>query len=78
MTDAYPLQWPFGKPRNNYPQRSRFDVAFSKARDELMREIAFLGGASPVLSTNIPCGVTGCPTPGKKSRRIEVSRCISL
>src|SRR5262245_50062489 len=54
MTEAYPLQWPSGKPRTRNPQRSRFDVSFTSARNGLLREIRLLGGALPVLSTNIP------------------------
>lgn len=64
--EAYPLSWPFGKPRNNYPQRSRFDVQFAKACDELMREIDLLGGRQPVLSSNIPLKRDGLPYAGQK------------
>lgn len=66
MSEAYSLAWPFGKPRNKSPQRSRFDVQFSKARDELMREISMLGGRLPVLSTNIPLKRDGLPYAGQK------------
>lgn len=61
MTEAFPLHWPAGKPRNRYPQRSRFDVTFALARDSLLREIRMLGGTLPVLSTNIPLRNDGLP-----------------
>lgn len=66
MTEAFPLSWPFAKPRNKNPQRSRFDVQFSKARDELIREIELLGGRLPVLSSNIPLKRDGLPYAGQK------------
>ena len=58
--EAYPLAWPLGKPRLK-AQRSRFAVSFTKARDELMREITLLGGRLPVLSTNIELRRDGLP-----------------
>lgn len=64
MTEAFPLAWPIGKPRLR-PQRSRFDVSFAKARDELMREIQLLGGRLPVLSTNIELRRDGLPYAGQ-------------
>lgn len=64
--DAYPLSWPIGKPRNKNPQRSRFDVSFASARDEIVREVKLLGGSLPVLSTNIPLKRDGFPYAGQK------------
>src|SRR5580658_2458580 len=64
--EAFPLFWPPGKPRTSNPQRSRFDVAFATARDELMREIQLLGGSLPVLSSNIPLKRDGLPYAGQK------------
>lgn len=61
MTEAYPLSWPFGKPRNNYPSSSRFKVSFASTRDALMREIRALGGTLPVLSTNVELKNNGLP-----------------
>lgn len=66
MIEAYPLSWPFGKLRNNNPQRSRFAVSFAKSRDELMREIDLLGGQLPVLSSNIPLKRDRLPYAGQK------------
>jgi hypothetical protein len=59
--DAYPLCWPVGRPRTQYPKRSRFETTFSLARDCLMQEIRMLGGKDPVLSTNIPLRRDGLP-----------------
>lgn len=66
MNEAYPLQWPAGKPRTSIPARSRFDVTFATARDELVREIQMLGGNLPVLSTNIPLKRDGLPYAGEQ------------
>lgn len=66
VEQAYPLQWPLGKRRDQHPQRSRFAVNFGKARDELMREIDLLGGALPIVSTNIPLKRDGLPYAGQK------------
>lgn len=60
-TEAYPLAWPFGKPRTQNPQQARFKVRFAKARDELMSEIEKLGGKMPILSSNIPLRNDGLP-----------------
>lgn len=61
MTEAYPLQWPVGRPRISRKERSRFDVSFAKARDELFRELSLMGARLPVLSTNIPLRRDGLP-----------------
>lgn len=62
MTEAYPLQWPVGKPRKLYPERSRFgersiDAATSILREELRR----LGASNMVLSTNLRLRNDGLP-----------------
>lgn len=54
MTEAYPLQWPFGKPRRQYPERARFDVTQERAQQGIMQQIRMLGGTLPVISTNVP------------------------
>ena len=61
MTEAFPLQWPIGKPRTSRRERSRFDVSFVKARDELIKELSLMKGALPVVSTNIPLRRDGLP-----------------
>lgn len=61
MTEAYPLAWPAAKPRTNRRDRSRFDVTFAKARDELFKELALMGARMPVLSTNVNLRRDGLP-----------------
>lgn len=63
MTTAYPLSWPTGRPRTNPDRResARFKTTFAIARDELMREIARLGGRNLVISTNVPLRNDGLP-----------------
>lgn len=61
MTEAYPLQWPAGRPRTQRPTRSRFDTQMSYARDQLMNELHLLGARNIVLSTNIPVRQDGLP-----------------
>lgn len=60
---AYPLQWPAGRERRpaHRRERSSFDTAMSKARDEMFNEVRLLGGRSMVLSTNVPLRLDGKP-----------------
>lgn len=64
--EAYPLHWPVGKPRVSRRERSRFDVSFAKARDELFNELYRMGARMPVLSTNIPLRRDGLPYANEK------------
>lgn len=62
MTEAYPLQWPAGKPRKPFPERSKFgersiDAATVILREELRR----LGASGMVLSTNLRLRNDGFP-----------------
>lgn len=62
MTEAFPLQWPSGKPRTRNPQSSRFGtLTFGRARDELLAELKRLDARHVVLSTNIPLRLDGLP-----------------
>lgn len=61
MTEAYPLAWPQGWPRTKSPQRSRFEVSFERARQELTSEIGRLGGRYLVISTNVELRRDGNP-----------------
>lgn len=60
---AYPLQWPEGRPRTLAYKRkvSRFKTSFAKARDNLISELQRLGSKLPVLSTNIELRLDGIP-----------------
>lgn len=61
MTEAYPLQWPAGKPRIHAPKRSVFRTTHGVACQFVLGEIRRLGGALPVISTNIPLRKDGLP-----------------
>lgn len=62
MTEAYPLQWPAGKPRTQYPASSRFGgCSMDFASHNTLYEIRKLGGTSIVVSTNIRLRQDGLP-----------------
>lgn len=61
MTEAYPLQWPVGRPRTAYPARSRFDTSQEKAQRTLVEEVRRMGGSQLVISTNIELRRDGLP-----------------
>lgn len=66
MTEAYPLQWPAGKPRTSRPERARFDVSQDRAQTGILQQIRMLGGKLPVISTNIPLRRDGLPYANRK------------
>ena len=65
--DAYPLQWPAGRPRTDRwrRERAKFDVTFARARDNIVAEVGRLAGRYPdpniVISTNIALRRDGLP-----------------
>ena len=65
--EAYPLQWPQGRPRTERwrRERAKFDVGFARARDNIVAEIGRLAGRYPdpnvVISTNIALRRDGLP-----------------
>lgn len=65
--EAYPLQWPAGRPRTERwrRERAKFDVTFARARDNIVAEIGRLAGRYPdpnvVISTNIALRRDGLP-----------------
>lgn len=61
MTQAFPLHWPDGWPRTKMPQKSKFNVSFTEARDGLMDEVKRLGGRLPVLSSDLELRGDGLP-----------------
>lgn len=63
MIEAYPLTWPDGWPRRNPHQRgrSKYEVTFMRARDELSRELKAGRARHVVISTNIPIRRDGLP-----------------
>ncbi|MEL7447740.1 MAG: J domain-containing protein [Pseudomonadota bacterium] len=70
MTQAYPLQWPAGKPRTASPQPSRFGtnhwsrekrISLDRAVRDLLWEIDRLGGINEVISSNLKLRKDGLP-----------------
>lgn len=61
--EAYPLTWPDGWPRRRDYQRnrSRYEVTFIRARDELARQLKLMRGRDVVISTNVPLRRDGLP-----------------
>lgn len=59
--DAYPLDWPEGWPRCDYPEHSRFKTTFTIARDCLVDELRMLGAKYVVISTDVPLRRDGLP-----------------
>lgn len=64
--EGYPLSWPVGWPRlDSYKrQSSPYQVEFSKARDELLRELKLAGAREIVISSNVPLRRDGMPLAG--------------
>jgi hypothetical protein len=77
MTDAptaYPLQWPFGRPRNQTRNSGGFKsmregwanpITLAIARERLERQLEMLGAAGPILSTNVELTLSGVPRSGR-------------
>jgi hypothetical protein len=61
VADAYPLDWPLGEPRTKFRSASTFRVDFSRARDELLRELRLLPASSSVISSNVATRRDGIP-----------------
>lgn len=65
--EAFPLEWPAGRPRTDRWRRERgkFDVTFARARDNIVAEVGRLAGRLPdpqiVISTNIALRRDGLP-----------------
>lgn len=71
-TEAYPLAWPPGRTRTERwrRERAKFDVTFSRARDNIIAEVSRLAGRYPdpqiVISTNIALRRDGLPLAGQR------------
>ena len=61
MIEAYPLQWPLGKPRSKYGQRSRFDTTLGKAIRAVQDQVRQLGGSMLIISSNLSLKLDGIP-----------------
>ena len=64
--DAYPCLWPEGWERTKAfdRKRSKYELAFARARDDIMRQLKLLGAREIVVSTNIPLRRDGLPLAG--------------
>lgn len=75
MTEAYPLQWPHGRPRTKATKRASFNKKDSRgwaqsltvadALDRLQREVDLLGARQYVLSSNLQTRLDGRPRSGQ-------------
>lgn len=61
MTEAYPLKWPAGWPRNQNPERSKFSSSVAQARNEIIYELSRLGADGMVISSNMQLNKDGLP-----------------
>jgi hypothetical protein len=61
--DAWPLQWPVGwtKTEAHKRERSRYEVSFADARDDLLKSLRLLGASEAVISSNVPTRRDGLP-----------------
>lgn len=66
MTDqpieAFPLQWPVGRPRTKFRETARFHTTIGAAVDRIRDEVRMLGGATLVISSNLPLRRDGLPS----------------
>lgn len=60
---AYPLQWPQGWARTpaNKRERSRYRVSNATICNDLLEAVRLLGGAVPIISSNMPVRLDGLP-----------------
>jgi hypothetical protein len=63
VSEAFPLQWPEGRPRTERGkrERSKSRTGFSAAVHSVLTELRLLGATSAVISTNIPLRRDGLP-----------------
>ncbi|HEV7717191.1 MAG TPA: hypothetical protein VGO53_16455 [Steroidobacteraceae bacterium] len=66
--DAYPLYWPLDWKRTERfeRQRSRYELTFVRARDEVSRSVRLMRGHDIVVSTNVPVRRDGLPLAGQR------------
>lgn len=72
MTQAYPLHWPDGWPRQKYRSlTSRFQTTFIKARADLLHELDLMGATNAVISSWLPLRNDGLPRADGARMRLE-------
>lgn len=59
--EAFPLQWPAGRPRTKWTERSNFEVMLGRAIKDIQEEVRRLGGSALVISSNLPLRRDGMP-----------------
>jgi hypothetical protein len=74
MIYHYPVQWPIGWPRNDYPEPAQFKVDYGKAVRDLSYELDRLDVESAYLSTDRELRVDGQP----RADRNPVSPAVAL
>jgi DnaJ-domain-containing protein 1 len=63
MTEAYPLQWPIGWKRTEYPTYSQFkNPTVASARNLTLHELDRLGATEVVISSNMELNRDGFPS----------------
>jgi len=68
--NAYPLTWPAGWKRTQWPQRSRFgEYSTAQAVDEVLNELRQLSAKNIVISTNYILRNDGLPRSGQAQPR---------
>jgi hypothetical protein len=65
-TEAFPLQWPNGRPRAKRRERAVFKVTMGRSLRDIQAEVRMLGGQNLVISTNMPLRMDGLPTTAKR------------
>lgn len=60
-TEAYPLTWPLGRPRQHGREVARFKTTLGKAIENVRYEVDLLGGTAVVISSNLPLRRDGLP-----------------
>ena len=66
MTEAYPLQWPAGRPRTISPSRSKFAArSIDGATKKVMLELRRMHASNVVISTNLVLRLDGLPRSGQ-------------
>lgn len=61
-TEAYPLAWPTGRPRQHCREAARFKTPLGTAVVNVQREVERLGGRDLVITSNQPLRRDGMPS----------------
>ncbi len=61
MTDAYPLSWPAGWPRTEYPKRAAFKTTGGRSMQNLLNQLQLMKASNLVISSNVMLRLDGLP-----------------